>query len=87
MSENMRERFNYTQRPENPRLFLASEMANALEVTLPTFYTLARKLDLDNIKKPGGRATKKTATKSSHGRGNTTRHTRSTGRRLPGRDI
>ena len=54
-NEPMREKFNITQRPENPRLFLASEMANALEVTLPTFYTLARKLDLDNIKKPDGR--------------------------------
>ncbi len=50
-----REKWVYTQRPENERLFLASDMANALEVTLPTFYSLMRKLDLDNIKKPDGR--------------------------------
>ena len=47
-NEAMREKFNYTQRPENSRLFLAAEMANALEVTLPTFYALMKKLDLDN---------------------------------------
>ena len=50
-----REKWVYTQRPENERLFLASDMANALEVTLPTFYSLMKKLDLDNIKKPDGR--------------------------------
>lgn len=50
-NETIREKFNYTQRPENPRVFLAAEMANALEITLPTFYTLARKLNLDCIKK------------------------------------
>lgn len=48
MSENMREKFNYTQRPETERKFLASDMANALEITLPTFYALARKLDIDS---------------------------------------
>jgi hypothetical protein len=49
MSElNIREKWVYTQRPENERKFLASDMANALEVTLPTFYSLMRKLDLDN---------------------------------------
>ena len=42
-------------RPANPRLFLAAEMANALEITIPCFYSLMRKLDLDNIKKPDGR--------------------------------
>ena len=47
-NEAMREKFNYTQRPENERKFLASDMANALEVTLPTFYALMKKLDLDN---------------------------------------
>ena len=47
-NEAMREKFNYTQRPENSRLFLAAEMANALEVTLPTFYSLMKKLDLDS---------------------------------------
>ena len=56
MSElNIREKWVYTQRPENERKFLASDMANALEVTLPTFYSLMKKLDLDNIKKPDGR--------------------------------
>ena len=44
---NIREKWNYTQRPDNERRFLASDMANALEVTLPTFYSLMRKLDLD----------------------------------------
>ena len=47
-NEAMREKFNYTQRPENERKFLASDMANALEVTLPTFYSLMKKLDLDS---------------------------------------
>ena len=42
-----REKWVYTQRPENERLFLASDMANALDITLPTFYALQRKLDLD----------------------------------------
>ena len=42
-----REKWDYTQRPENERKFLASDMANALEVTLPTFYSLMKKLDLD----------------------------------------
>ena len=51
----MREKFNYTQRPESPRLFLAADMANALEITIPCFYSLMKKLDLDNIKKPDGR--------------------------------
>ena len=55
MSENMRERFNYTQRPESPRLFLVSEMANALEITVPCVYSLIKKLDIDFIKKPDGR--------------------------------
>ena len=50
-----REKWVYTQRPENERKFLASDMANALEITLPTFYSLMKKLDLDNIKKPDGR--------------------------------
>ena len=54
-NEAMREKFNYTQRPESPRLFLAAEMANALEITIPCFYSLMKKLDLDNIKKPDGR--------------------------------
>ena len=54
-NEAMREKFNYTQRPENSRLFLAAEMANALEITIPCFYSLMKKLDLDNIKKPDGR--------------------------------
>ena len=49
MSElNIREKWVYTQRPENERKFLASDMANALEVTLPTFYSLMKKLDLDS---------------------------------------
>jgi hypothetical protein len=49
MSElNIREKWDYTQRPENERKFLASDMANALEVTLPTFYSLMKKLDLDS---------------------------------------
>ena len=43
-----REKWVYTQRPENERKFLASDMANALEVTLPTFYALMKKLDLDS---------------------------------------
>ena len=43
-----REKWVYTQRPENERKFLASDMANALEVTLPTFYSLMKKLDLDS---------------------------------------
>jgi hypothetical protein len=30
-------------------------MANALEITIPCFYSLMKKLDLDNIKKPDGR--------------------------------
>lgn len=46
--EAMREKFNYTQRPETERKFLASDMANALEITLPTFYSLMKKLDLDS---------------------------------------
>ena len=54
-NEAMREKFNYTQRPESPRLFLAADMANALEITIPCFYSLMKKLDLDNIKKPDGR--------------------------------
>lgn len=52
---NIREKWVYTQRPESPRLFLAAEMANALEITIPCFYSLMKKLDLDNIKKPDGR--------------------------------
>jgi len=48
MSElNIREKWVYTQRPEVERTFLASDMANALEITLPTFYALQKKLDLD----------------------------------------
>lgn len=42
-----REKWTYTQRPEQERKFLASDMANALDITLPTFYALQRKLDLD----------------------------------------
>ena len=42
-------------RPATERLFLAAEMANALEITIPCFYSLMKKLDLDNIKKPDGR--------------------------------
>ena len=34
-------------KPETERKFLASEMATELEVTIPTFYTLMAKLDLD----------------------------------------
>ena len=49
MSElNIREKWVYTQRPENERKFLASDMANALEITPPTFYSLMKKLDLDS---------------------------------------
>ena len=56
MSElNIREKWVYTQRPENERLFLASDMAAALGITAPCFYSLMKKLDLDNIKKPDGR--------------------------------
>ena len=44
---NIREKWVYTQRSEVERKFLASEMANALEITLPTFYSLMKKLDLD----------------------------------------
>ena len=43
-----REKWVYTQRPENERKFLASDMANALEITLPTFYSLMKKLDLNS---------------------------------------
>ena len=35
-------------RPATERLFLAAEMASALEITIPCFYTLMRKLDLDS---------------------------------------
>ena len=45
---NIREKWIYTQRPEVERKFLAADMANALEVTLPTFYSLMKKLDLDS---------------------------------------
>ena len=40
-------KWNIYERPENERKYLASEMANALDVTIPTFYALMRKLDLD----------------------------------------
>lgn len=43
-----REKWTYTQRPENERKFSAWDMANALDITLPTFYALQRKLDLDS---------------------------------------
>jgi hypothetical protein len=46
-NEAMREKFNYTQRPESPRLFLAADMANALEITIPCFYSLMKSLDLE----------------------------------------
>ncbi len=44
---NIREKFNYTQHPESECKFLASEMATALGITIPSFYELAKKLDLD----------------------------------------
>lgn len=46
-NEAMREKFNYTQRPENERLFLASDMASALGITAPCFYSLMKSLDLE----------------------------------------
>ena len=52
---NIREKWVYTQRPENERLFLASDMAAALGITDPCFYALAKKLDLGSIRKPDGR--------------------------------
>ena len=51
----MREKFNYTQRPENPRLFTAVEMAIALGITTASFYSLMKSLDLDRRLKPDGR--------------------------------
>ena len=45
--EAMREKFNYTQRPETERLFLASDMAAALGITAPCFYSLMKSLDLE----------------------------------------
>lgn len=48
MSElNIREKWVYTQRPENERLFLASDMAAALGITAPCFYSLMKSLDLE----------------------------------------
>lgn len=41
MSElNIREKWVYTQRQENERKFLASDMAAALGITAPCFYSL-----------------------------------------------
>ena len=42
-----REKWVYTQRPENERLFLASDMAAALGITAPCFYSLMKSLDLE----------------------------------------
>ena len=53
--EAMREKFNYTQRPDAPREFLVSDIANALEITVPCAYSLITKLNLDYIKRPDGR--------------------------------
>ena len=53
--EVMREKFNYTQRPDAPREFLVSDIANALEITVPCAYSLITKLNLDSIKRPDGR--------------------------------
>ena len=44
---NIREKWVYTQRPENERLFLASDMAAALGITAPCFYSLMKSLDLE----------------------------------------
>lgn len=38
--------------------FTASEMAAALEITIPSFYSLMKKLELDNIKKNDSRGRK-----------------------------
>ena len=56
MSElNIREKWIYTQRPANERLFLASDMAAALGISLPCFYSLMKSLDLDRRLAPDGR--------------------------------
>ena len=44
---NNNKKWEYTQKPANERKFLASEMATALEITIPSFYALMRKLNLD----------------------------------------
>ena len=44
---NNNKKWEYTQKPANERKFLASEMATALEITVPSFYALMKKLNLD----------------------------------------
>lgn len=44
---NNNKKWEYTQKPANERKFLASEMATALEITMPAFYALMKKLNLD----------------------------------------
>lgn len=43
---------------EKMGLYTASEMAAALEITIPSFYSLMKKLELDNIKKNDSRGRK-----------------------------
>jgi hypothetical protein len=45
---NIREKWNYTQKPENERKFTFEEMANALDITKSKLYGLIDKLDLDS---------------------------------------
>jgi hypothetical protein len=44
---NNNKKWEYTQKPANERKFTALEMATALEITMPSFYALMKKLDLD----------------------------------------
>ena len=45
---NIREKWDYTQKPENGREFTFEEMANALDITKSKLYGLIDKLDLDS---------------------------------------
>ena len=54
-SEVMREKFNITQRPADPRTFLVSDIANALGISEPFAYRLVVKLQLSYTKLPDGR--------------------------------
>ena len=54
-SEVMREKFNYTQRPAEPRLFLASDISTILGICETHFYKLKRVLNLEYITKTNER--------------------------------
>jgi hypothetical protein len=49
---NIRDKWNYTQQPEEKKIFNINEMAAALDVTTGAVYALIKKLDLPSFRIP-----------------------------------